>query len=306
MRVLGIESSCDETAVAVYDDASRPAGARALQPGRSAPGLTAGWCRNWPRGTIVRRLLPLVREALARSPDAAGGASTASPTPQGPGLIGALLVGAAFAARLRLRLGQAGGRGASPRGAPAGAAAGTPAPPFPLPRPAGVRRPYPADRRRGIGDYRILGRDAGRCGRRGLRQDRQAARAALSRRARAGAAGRRRPARRLRVSAADARSAGLRVQFHWPQDRRDAGVAGPRARRAGARRCRAAVQEAIVDTLCARALQALEYTGHRRLVVAGGVGANRRTARAAGARSRCARARRSISRAPSSAPTMPP
>src|SRR5262249_7445098 len=36
-----------------------------------------------------------------------------------------------------------------------------------------------------------------------------------------------------------------------------------------------AVQDAIVATLCAKALRALEYTGHDALVVAGGVGANR-------------------------------
>ena len=51
-----------------------------------------------------------------------------------------------------------------------------------------------------------------------------------------------------------------------------------------------AVQDAIVATLCAKALRALAYTGHRALVVAGGVGANRelrarltREARASGA-----------------------
>ena len=36
-----------------------------------------------------------------------------------------------------------------------------------------------------------------------------------------------------------------------------------------------AVQDAIVATLCAKALRALDHTGHRALVVAGGVGANR-------------------------------
>jgi N6-L-threonylcarbamoyladenine synthase len=36
-----------------------------------------------------------------------------------------------------------------------------------------------------------------------------------------------------------------------------------------------AVQDAIVATLCAKALRALAYTGHQALVVAGGVGANR-------------------------------
>ena len=36
-----------------------------------------------------------------------------------------------------------------------------------------------------------------------------------------------------------------------------------------------AVQEAIVDTLVARSCRAIESTGHARLVIAGGVGANR-------------------------------
>jgi N6-L-threonylcarbamoyladenine synthase len=35
-------------------------------------------------------------------------------------------------------------------------------------------------------------------------------------------------------------------------------------------------QEAVVDTLAEKCRRALEFTGHRRLVVAGGVGANRR------------------------------
>jgi N6-L-threonylcarbamoyladenine synthase len=36
-----------------------------------------------------------------------------------------------------------------------------------------------------------------------------------------------------------------------------------------------AVQEAIVETLCVKAMRALQFTGHGALVVAGGVGANR-------------------------------
>jgi N6-L-threonylcarbamoyladenine synthase len=36
-----------------------------------------------------------------------------------------------------------------------------------------------------------------------------------------------------------------------------------------------AVQTAIVETLCVKSLRALQFTGHRTLVVAGGVGANR-------------------------------
>jgi N6-L-threonylcarbamoyladenine synthase len=48
-----------------------------------------------------------------------------------------------------------------------------------------------------------------------------------------------------------------------------------------------AVQDAIVATLCAKALRAIVFTGHRALVIAGGVGANRelraRLSREAGA-----------------------
>ena len=49
MRVLAIESSCDESAVAVLDERRRPARARALQPGRAAPRLRRAWCRSSPR-----------------------------------------------------------------------------------------------------------------------------------------------------------------------------------------------------------------------------------------------------------------
>jgi N6-L-threonylcarbamoyladenine synthase len=49
-------------------------------------------------------------------------------------------------------------------------------------------------------------------------------------------------------------------------------AARPRARRADIAR---EFQSAVVDVLAAKAFAALDFTGHRRLVVAGGVGANR-------------------------------
>ena len=80
----------------------------------------------------------------------------------------------------------------------------------------------------------------------------------------------------LRLSATDARSAGLRVQLLGAQD---GGAAGGSRHAADTQQTRAdvayAVQEAIVETLCVKALRALEFTGLRALVVAGGVGANR-------------------------------
>src|SRR5665648_362407 len=94
MRVLGIETSCDETGVAIYDGAK----------GLLAHVLYSQVPIHAPYGGVVpelasrdhiRKLLPLVKEVLAKAQltlsDLDGVAYTA-----GPGLIGALLVGAAF------------------------------------------------------------------------------------------------------------------------------------------------------------------------------------------------------------------
>ena len=73
MRVLGIETSCDETAVAVVARGRR---ARAdgdilsnvdLQPDRRAPRLTAASCRRSPRAPMSSVSIPLVRRALAEA-----------------------------------------------------------------------------------------------------------------------------------------------------------------------------------------------------------------------------------------------
>ncbi|OBS08207.1 N(6)-L-threonylcarbamoyladenine synthase TsaD [Acidihalobacter prosperus] len=89
-RVLGIETSCDETGVAIYDGAEGLVAERLY----TQVGLHARYGGVVPELASrdhVRRLLPLVREVLdevgAACPD--GVAYTA-----GPGLIGALHVGA--------------------------------------------------------------------------------------------------------------------------------------------------------------------------------------------------------------------
>ena len=102
MLVLGIETSCDETGAAVYDSAK----------GLLAHALHSQVATHEPYGGVVpelasrdhiRRLLPLVRSALresgAKESDLDGVAYT-----QGPGLAGALLVGAAFANSLAFGL----------------------------------------------------------------------------------------------------------------------------------------------------------------------------------------------------------
>ncbi len=92
MRVLGVETSCDETAVAVYD------GALGLRVHRvyTQTDLHEIWGGVVPELASrdhVRRLLPMVRAVLADgglTPSDLGGVAYTA----GPGLIGALLVGA--------------------------------------------------------------------------------------------------------------------------------------------------------------------------------------------------------------------
>ncbi len=102
MRVLGIESSCDETGVAVYDTALSGAAGLRAHAVYSQIALHAEYGGVVPELASrdhVRKLLPLVRQTLDEAGlstrDIDGVAYTA-----GPGLVGALLVGAGVARSL--------------------------------------------------------------------------------------------------------------------------------------------------------------------------------------------------------------
>ena len=102
MKVLGIESSCDETGVAVYDTARPGAAGLRAHAVYSQIALHAEYGGVVPELASrdhVRKLLPLIRQTLAEAGlsvrDLDGVAYTA-----GPGLIGALLVGAGVARAL--------------------------------------------------------------------------------------------------------------------------------------------------------------------------------------------------------------
>ena len=102
MRVLGIESSCDETGVAVYDTALPGATGLRAHAVYSQIALHAEYGGVVPELASrdhVRKLLPLVRQTLGEAgmsvADLDGVAYTA-----GPGLVGALLVGAGVARSL--------------------------------------------------------------------------------------------------------------------------------------------------------------------------------------------------------------
>lgn len=93
MRVLGIETSCDETGVAVYDgDAGLRAHAVHSQVDLHA--TYGGVVPELASRDHVRRVLPLVEQVLAESDLAADDLDGVAYT-RGPGLVGALLVGAA-------------------------------------------------------------------------------------------------------------------------------------------------------------------------------------------------------------------
>jgi N6-L-threonylcarbamoyladenine synthase len=93
VKVLGLETSCDETAVAVYDGAQGLAAHRVYTQ-TDLHEIWGGVVPELASRDHVRRLVPMIRATLADAhaapADVGGIAYTA-----GPGLIGALLVGAA-------------------------------------------------------------------------------------------------------------------------------------------------------------------------------------------------------------------
>ncbi len=103
MRVLGIETSCDETGLAVYDT-DRGLLAHALHSQVDLHSTYGGVVPELASRDHIRRILPLTRRVLEEAgtglTDLDGIAYTA-----GPGLIGALLVGGAVGRSLAYSLG---------------------------------------------------------------------------------------------------------------------------------------------------------------------------------------------------------
>src|SRR5665213_1540290 len=98
MRVLAIESSCDESAAAVYDD-ERGLLSHELFSQVELHRIFGGVVPELASRDHVRRLLPLVKSALARAATSPAELSGVVYT-AGPGLIGALLTGAALGSSL--------------------------------------------------------------------------------------------------------------------------------------------------------------------------------------------------------------
>ncbi len=274
MLILGIETSCDETGVALYDAAAGRLLAHAIHSQVAMHGAYGGVVPELASRDHIRRIVPLSRDLFRRSARTIGELGAVAYT-EGPGLAGALLVGASFARGLAFGLGipaigvhHLEGHLLSPLLA-------QPAPGFPfvaLLVSGGHTQLMRVDR---VGRYALLGET----------QDDAAGEAfdktakllglgypggpALARLAESGTRGRYRLPRPM-IASGDlefsfsglktavltlVRGADPNVQFYADVAR--------------------AFEDAIVEVLVAKCARAMETTGLTRLVVAGGVGANR-------------------------------
>jgi len=273
MRVLAIESSCDESAAAVLD-AHAGLLAHELYSQIELHRAHGGVVPELASRDHVRRLLPLVARALASAGTTAGELHGVAYT-AGPGLIGALLTGASLARSLAyawdvpaIGVHHLEGHLLAPLLEPE-------PPPFPhlaLLVSGGHTLLIEVS---AVGDYRVLGasRDdaAGeafdKCAKLlGLPYPGGPQLAALAERGAAGVFSFPRPM--LDRPGLEFSFSGLKTAvLHAVRGR--ALTAQLRADVAYA------VQQAIVETLTGKALRALEYTGLTALVVSGGVSANR-------------------------------
>jgi N6-L-threonylcarbamoyladenine synthase len=272
--VLGIESSCDETGVAVYD----------LQRGLLAHRLYSQVRLHAEYGGVVpelasrdhvRKLLPLVRETLAAAglgvTDLGGVAYTA-----GPGLVGALLVGASAARALAWSLDVPAIAVHHMEGhllAPLLESEAPQAPFVALLVSGGHSMLIAVD---AIGSYRLLGDTLDDAA--GEAFDKTAKLMGLpypggpelARLAERGESGRYKFSRPMTDRPGlDFSFSGLKTQvlLAWKNSDQTDTTRADIAR---------GFEEAIVDTLRIKCLRALEAAGARSLVIAGGVGANKR------------------------------
>lgn len=279
MRVLGLETSCDETGVALYDT-DRGLVADALHSQVAMHRAFGGVVPELASRDHVRRLVPLIRDVL----DAAGitlGDLDAIAYTQGPGLAGALLVGASVAAALGVALGRPVVGVHHLEGHLLSPLLAMPAPSFPfvaLLVSGGHTQFFDVA---GVGRYRMLGESvddaAGEAFDKtaqllGLPYPGGPSVAALAERGRPEALTLPRPM--IDSGTLDMSFSGLKTAVALRA--RAAGDGDPTRLPDDIKADIAlAFQTAVVDVLVAKSLQALAATGRTTLVVAGGVGANR-------------------------------
>jgi len=285
MLILGVETSCDETGVALYDAGAGRLLGHAVHSQVDMHEAYGGVVPELASRDHVRRLVPLARNLLAKAGREPADLGAVAYT-EGPGLAGALLVGASFAHALAAALGVPAigihhleGHLLSPL-----LSARAPAFPFVALLVSGGHTQLM--RVEGVGRYMLLGET----------QDDAAGEAfdktaqllglgypggpALSRLAEHGTPGRHRLPRPMLTSG------DLEFSFSGLKTAVLLLVRGADANEQFRADVARAFQDAIVEVLVAKSAQAMEATGLTRLVVAGGVGANRQLRAALDARAR--------------------
>jgi N6-L-threonylcarbamoyladenine synthase len=283
MLVLGIETSCDETGVAVYDTV-RGLLAQEVHTQAAMHADYGGVVPELASRDHIRRTLPLVERVLARAGVTLEDLDAVAYT-EGPGLAGALLVGASIAASLAYGLGVPAigihhleGHLLSPL-----LSARPPAFPFVALLVSGGHTQLM--RVEGVGAYALLGETADDAAGEAFDKTAQLlglgypggpALAALADRGRPGRFKLPRPV--IASGDLDFSFSGLKTAVATLARGRalDDSTRGRALDDAARADLAAEFQEAIVDVLVAKCRAALTATGERRLVVAGGVGANRR------------------------------
>ncbi len=274
VRILGIETSCDETAVAVYEG-GKGLLADAVFSQFDLHRAYGGVVPELASRDHVRRLLPMIQATLQDAGTAPESVSAVAYT-AGPGLVGALMVGAAVGQSLAYAWGipaigihHMEGHLLAPMLEP-----DPPAFPFVALLVSGGHTMLVAVE--GVGEYRILGESlddaAGEAFDKtakllGLGYPGGAALAGLAERGRADAYAFPRPM--LDRPGLDFSFSGLKtaavlaIRNHDLDEQARSDLA-------------ASFEAAVVDTLVAKSLRALDETGLKTLVIAGGVSANRR------------------------------
>ena len=273
MLILGIETSCDETGVALYDTRDGLL-ADQLHSQTDLHAQYGGVVPELASRDHVRRLLPLLQSALREAGRGLEDVGLVAYT-QGPGLAGALLVGASVAAGIGLALDRPVVGIHHLEGHLLSPLLSDPRPEFPfvaLLVSGGHTQLMRVD---GVGRYALLGETLDDAA--GEAFDKTATLLglgypggpALARLAETGDRTRFAfPRPMLSSGTLDFSFSGLKTAVLTRL--RDTDKTDPRARADAA----ASFEAAIVDVLAAKCMQALEREGLERLVVAGGVGAN--------------------------------
>ena len=278
MKVLGIESSCDETAVAVYD-AERGLLSHALHSQVKLHAEYGGVVPELASRDHVRYLLPLAKQALAQAGIAKQELNGIAYT-SGPGLIGALMVGAAAGRAMAMTLNVPAVAVHHMEGHLLAPMLEHPAPKFPFIALLVSGGHTLLAEVQGVGQYQILGESLD-----------DAAGEAFDKTAKMLGLGY--PGGPILAKLAEQGQPGL-YKFPRPMTDRpglDFSFSGlktftltsyQKAVKAGGDQQQikadmaCAFEEAVVDTLMIKCRRALQQTGINRLVIAGGVGANKR------------------------------